>query len=415
MSLAARLPALAHREFRLYLIGGFISTVGSTVQTWAIMYHVYKLTGSSYMVGMIGLVTVLPLLVFSLLGGVLADQLDRRKMMFATQSGMALVALALFFIEYGHIGSVGLIFGLVALGAIARAFDGPARQPLVASLVPAADLPNAFSLNGISWRLSEVIGPVITGALIAGGGIQGVTGLGVCYFVNFLSFFAVLYAVVLLKPRPPSLAEEEHARSVAQVLASIRDGFRFVRTAPVIRSAMWIDFWATFFSGAEALLPAFALKILKAGPQGYGVLAGSAATGALVAAAVLAYLPPIRHQGRWVIAMIFCYGLATIFFGISGNLTLAVLFLAITGAADMVSTVLRQTIRQLQTPDSISGRMTATASLFHISGPRLGDFEAGAVARFTGERASIVIGGLACVLVNSLFLRAKPLREYEHG
>jgi hypothetical protein len=199
------------------------------------------------------------------------------------------------------------------------------------------------------------------------------------------------------------------------VLETIREGLRFVNRTRVIRSAMWIDFWATFFSGAEALLPAFALKILRLGPTGYGILGGSSAVGALLAASVLAYLPPIRHQGKWVIGMICSYGLCTAFFGLAQTLPVAVLFLALTGASDMVSTVLRQTIRQLATPDNMRGRMNATSSLFHISGPQLGDFEAGALAAWKGERISIVIGGAASVLI-SLWWRMRPgLREYEHS
>jgi MFS family permease len=414
VSLAQRFPALTHREFRIYIIGGFISNVGSSIQTFAIMYHVYRLTGQSVWVGTIGLVTVIPLLVFSLLGGVLADQVDRRRMMFFTQSGMALVALALFVMEYAHIASLRLLFGLVAVGAVARALDGPARQPLVASLVPPDHLPNAFSLNGITWRLSEISGPLFAGLFIAFNTIGGISGLAMCYFVNFLSFFAVLYSVYLLSPRPTSLAVEQHARSVKDVLLSIKVGLDFIQRTPVVKSAMWIDFWATFFSGAEALLPALAITILASGKAGYGILGAASGTGALIAAAILAYLPPIRRQGRWVIGMIFLYGGATILLGLSPNLPLAVVFLAIVGAADMISTVMRQTIRQLATPDHMRGRMTATSSLFHISGPRLGDFEAGALASYTGERMSIIIGGAACMLVNTLWLRAKALRDYQH-
>jgi MFS family permease len=410
-----RFPALAHREFRVYLAGGFISNVGNMVQSTAIAYHVYTLTLSSYSVGLIGLVSVGPLLLFSLFGGVLSDQVDRRKLLFATQCGMALVALALLTFEQAQLRSVGLLYVLVAVGAVARAFDGPARQPLVASLVPAIDLPNAFSLNGISWRSSEVCGPVLAGLLIAWGSHFGLTGLGLCYTLNFITFFAVLYSVYLLDPRPSTVPEDQRAKSMAQVTASIREGLRFVRHAPVIRSAMWIDFWATFFSGADALLPAFALKILHQKALGYGILAASAASGAMVAAAVLANLPPIRQQGRWVVWMIFVYGIGTVMFGLSVNVPMAVLFLAVIGAADMISTVLRQTIRQLQTPDYMRGRMTATASLFHISGPRLGDYEAGALAALTGERISILVGGTLCIAVNSLWLRAKHLVGYEHA
>jgi MFS family permease len=176
---------------------------------------------------------------------------------------------------------------------------------------------------------------------------------------------------------------------------------------------MWIDFWATLLSGAEALIPAFAV-ILGLGAQGYGILAASTGFGALVAAAALSFLPTIHNQGRWVVAMIGAFGLFTICFGLSNSLITASLSLAAVGAADMISTVMRQTIRQLATPDAMRGRMSATSSLFHISGPQLGDFEAGVVAHGMGERFSIVLGGVLCVGVAGLWSRAKALVNYQH-
>jgi MFS family permease len=409
-----RFPALSHPAFRYYIVGGFISNVGNQLQAWAIAWHIFELTGSSLMVGTLGLVRVGPLLLFSLFGGVIADQFDRRKVMLLTQSMMALIALGLAALELSGRAAVLPIYGLVALFSVARAFDGPSRQALVASLVPNHILPNALSLNGISWRLSDVIGPVIAGILIAWQVPGPVTGLALCYVVNFGTFFAVLYAVYRLPPRLARLEGTERIRSFREVLDSIGEGLRFVQRTPVVRQAMWIDFWATFFSAADALLPAFAGPILQLGPRGFGILAASPAIGALLAAAALSWLPPIRHQGRWVIGMIALYGLFTVMFGLSQNLWMAVLFLAGTGAADMVSTVLRQTIRQLATPDHMRGRMTATGMLFHISGPQLGDFEAGLVASITGERAAVVIGGAASMLVALRWSRKTALKEYEH-
>jgi MFS family permease len=177
---------------------------------------------------------------------------------------------------------------------------------------------------------------------------------------------------------------------------------------------MYVDFWATLFSGAEALLPAFAVAILGLGPRGLGILAASTGAGALLAAAFLAWMPAIHRQGRTVIFMIGCYGLFTVTFGLAPNLWIASLSLALVGASDMVSTVLRQTIRQLATPDAMRGRMNATCSLFHISGPQLGDVEAGAVAAIAGERFSIALGGGLCLVVAGLWSKANALTEYVH-
>jgi MFS family permease len=412
VSFSQRLPSLTHRDFRNFQIGSFVSNVGTMIQSAAIFWHVYHITGSSLYVGLTGIVRVVPLLILSLFGGVIADHYDRRRILLYTQISMAATALLLAFLTITHRDTIAGLYIAVALSAVARAFNGPARQAMMASLVPAEHFPNAASINGIVWRLSDVIGPAIAGVLIGFGGFAGVSGLAMCYLVNAVSFLAVIYAIYILPSRP---GPEVRAKTPREVLASIAEGIAFLQRTPVIWSAMWLDFWATLLSGAEALLPAFAAKILHVGPEGYGFLAASTGIGALLAASTLAWLPPIRHQGRWVISMIGAYGLATILFGLSPNLWLACLFLGSTGAADMISTVLRQTIRQLATPDSLRGRMSSATMITQVSGPQLGDFEAGALASAIGERASIVVGGVGSLVVALWWqLRGKALREYEH-
>lgn len=402
-------PALRHKAFVNYLAGSFVSNVGSNVQAWAIAWHVYELTNNSLMVGLLGLVRVIPLLLFSLFGGVLADQVDRRKVMLLTQSAMAIVSLILVFLTLNGFQQVAPLYAMVAINAIARAFDGPARQAMQVGLVPIEDYPNAASINGMAWRMSDVLGPVFAGLLLA----LPEHGLTLCYGLNFVSFFAVLIAVLRLPASRPETTDDQ-PKTLKQVMKLIGDGLRFVNKTPVIRSAMWIDFWATLLSGAEALLPAFAKTILKLGPEGYGILASATAVGALLAATGLTWLPTVKKQGRVVVTMIGAFGVATICFGLSQNLFTAALSLACVGAADMISTVMRQTIRQLATPDELRGRMSATSALFHISGPQLGDFEAGLVARIFGERVSIVLGGALCLLVAGHWSRAKSLTNYEH-
>lgn len=402
-------PALRHKQFVNYLAGSFLSNVGSNIQAVAIMWHVYTLTNNSFMVGLLGLVRVVPLIVFSLFGGVVADQADRRQVMLLTQSAMAVVSLVLLVLTMVHQVTVHLLYVLVAINAIARAFDGPARQSLQVGLVPIEDYPNAASINGVAWRLSDVLGPVLFGLMTL---FLPKTGLAVAYGSNFVSFFAVLVAVWLLPSSRPETTDEK-PQSFRDVIELIKDGLRFVNQTPVIRSAMWIDFWATLLSGAEALLPAFAKTILHQ-PTAFGFLAASGGVGALIAAAAMTWRPTVSQQGRWVVLMIGAFGLATIGFGLSQNLIAAMFFLACIGASDMISTVLRQTIRQLATPDELRGRMSATSALFHISGPQLGDFEAGAVARLWGERVSIVLGGALCMLVAAHWTRAKALVDYRH-
>ncbi len=408
-----RLPALRHARFREYLAGTFVSNIGGSIQAWTVAWHVYQLTHSSLMVGLLALARVGPLLTFTLFGGVLADQADRRKVMLLTQSSMALVSGALFFTAYSDAASVGVLYFLIALHSAARAFDQPVRHSLFANLVPAADFPNAASLNGISWRLSDVLGPVFAGLMIASGGVFGIPGIALCYGANTISFLAVLTAVWRMPPSPP-LEMAEAVRTLGQVFQRIGEGFVFVWSNRVVSGAMWIDFWATLFSGADALIPAFATDILGLDARGFGLLGAAGGLGALLAACALSWFPTVVRQGRLVVLMIGSYGLFTILFGLSDRLWVAVLCLAMVGASDMTSTVMRQTLRQLATPDAMRGRMSATSALFHISGPELGNVEAGAVAEVAGERFSIVLGGALCTLVAAHYLRAKELWGYEH-
>lgn len=404
-----RPPALRHKAFVSYLAGSFVSNVGNNVQATAIALHVFHLTNSSLMVGLLGLVRVGPLIVFSLIGGVVADHNDRRKVLLITQSSMAAIALVLFVLTLNGLSIVAPLYGIVGLYAVARAFDGPSRQALQVGLVPIEDYPNATSINGMTWRMSDVLGPIIAGTMIA----FLPHGLALCYGFNFVSFVAVLFVIWKL-PSTPIKNAGDGPQNFQDMVGRIKEGLHFVNKTPVVRSAMWIDFWATLLSGAEALLPAFALSILKLGTEGYGMLASATGVGALLAATTMAWMPTVQKQGKLVVAMIACYGFATVCFGLSANLFTAVVCLAAVGAADMISTVLRQTIRQLATPDELRGRMTATSSLFHISGPQLGDFEAGAVAHAWGERVSIVLGGGLCLLVAAHWSRAKALVDYEH-
>ena len=379
---------------------------------WAVAWHVYYLTQNPFMSGLVAGIRVVPLLMFSMAGGVFADRYNRRTILLITQTCMALFAFAISGITLAGHATAWSLIALVTLAVIPMAFNNPTRQAMMVTLVPRSVFPNAASVNGIQWRMSEVLGPVIAGVLI-GLPIGPIRGLTLCYAFNALSFAALIYAVwILPNPIPP---ERTSRLTVPMMLDLVKEGLKFVWGKPVLRQSMTLDFWATFLSAADALLPAFA-DILKLGPEGYGLLASSAGIGALIASVVLALSPPIRHQGRWVLAMVAIYGLVTVGFGLSVNLVTAMLFLAATGAADMVSTVLRQTIRQLSTPDEVRGRMSATSMVFNMAGPRLGDLESGALAVILSPRLSIIIGGLGCMVVALIYsLKGKELMAYEHS
>jgi MFS family permease len=406
------MPSLGHRDFRNYTIGNFVSNVGGNVQMWAVSWHVYHLTNSSFMVGLVAGVRVLPLLIFSLIGGAIADTHDRRAILMICQAAMAAIAILISAVTFTGHATVWVLFGLVTLNVVPAAFNGPARQAMLPGLVPREHFPNAASVNGIQWRLSDILGPAIAGILI-GLPIGPTKGLALCYALNALTFSALIYVVWLL-PKTP-LPPERERMTVPIMVGLIRDGLHFVFRRPILRDTKTLDFFATFLSGAEALLPAFA-AMLGLGPEGYGILASSAGVGALAAAGVIAWIPTIRYQGRLVLIMILLYGFFTIGFGISPSPPMAMLFLALTGAADMASTVMRQTIRQLNTPDEVRGRMSATSMVFNITGPRLGDLEAGIVAKLIGERLAIVTGGAGCLVVGAYYAwKAKELRAYEHA
>lgn len=410
MPLLERLPALRVPAFRRWVVGSFFSLVGSSLQIWAIFWQLDHLTHRPEAVGTVGLIRVFPLLVFGLLAGHVADTRERAKVLLVTQSTMGVLALALALLTFTGRVTPLAIYGIVLLDSVARAYDGPARQSIVVNLVPPEHYQNAASISGIAWRMSEVLGPILSGALIAT--LGATRGPGVAYLANALSFGTLLYAVLRLPYLAPKVARTKGAQAVFR---SIRDGLDFLRGALVVRNAMWIDFWGTLVAGASALLPTFARAVLHVGPTQYGFLVASQGVGAALASAWLASRAAFASPGRIVIGMIAAFGLATVGVGLSPNLWVAILFLALVGATDMISTVQRQTIRQLAVPDAMRGRLSSIGMIFQVSGPQLGDWEAAEVAGAIGTRASFILGGLGALFAAAWYgLRGPALRDYEY-
>jgi MFS family permease len=399
--------ALQHRNFRLLWLGQLISFSGSMMQQAAILWHVSLLVPADrrgLALGIVGLVRVGPIVAFSLLSGVVADALDRRRLMMATQMAATLVAGALALLAFSGLTAVWPVYLLAALGAAASAFDGPARQALIPNLVPRADLPNALSLNQIMFQFASVLGPTIGGLLIAS------LGVGSAYLFNAVSFLFVIAALMLMRDVPVIDANERAAAS----FGAAREGLRFVFSSPIIRATMLLDFAATFFSSATALLPIFAQDILHVGASGYGWLYAAPSVGSLLAGGVMIRtIDRIERRGVVLLWAIAAYGLATVAFGFSRAFWVTFACLAVTGAADAVSTVLRSIIRQLMTPDRLRGRVTSVNMIFFMGGPQLGELEAGLVANWKGAPFSVITGGIGTLVATLAVAAGVPaLRRY---
>jgi len=404
--------ALSHRNFRLLWIGLLISFSGSLMQSAAILWHVSLLVPDdrrALALGMVGLVRVVPIVVFSLMAGVAADVYNRRKLMLFTQSLMAMLAGALAVLTWRGLDAVWPIYAISAASSAAGAFDLPARQALTPNLVPREHLPNALTLNTIMFQVAAVAGPA------AGGIVIGQIGIAWAYALNAVSFLVVIAALLLMRETEFSTEVAEPGTRKAQfTLHAAKEGLRFVFRAPLIRSTMLLDFFATFFSSATALLPLYAQDILGVGASGYGWLYAAPAAGAIGTSAIMVKaVEHIHRRGRILLVAVMGYGVATVAFGLSRSFWLSFACLAATGATDTVSMVIRNLIRQLETPDYLRGRMTGVNMVFFNGGPQLGELEAGLVANWFGAVTSVVSGGLACMIATAWIAGTTPmLRRY---
>lgn len=395
--------ALKNADFRWMWSGQLISEAGSQMQLVAISWHVYLLTNSPVALGLIGLIRVFPTILFSLVGGVYADAHDRRRILFLTQSTMMILAALLgLFTTAGWI-SVGVIYLLLAAISAALAFDGPAWQAIVPNLVPAGHLTNALSLNNIMRQTAQIVGPALGGFIIAWLGVGGV------YWINMVSFVAVLFALIRMKtPAQKSLGASKVS------LSALREGIHFVFHSRILLSTTLLDFFSTLFGSATALLPIFAKEILMVGPQGLGILYSAQSAGAVAAGVGMSFVGNVKKQGTLVLGALTIYGVATAIYGGSRWFPLSILALALVGAADTISTIMRHNIRQLATPDHLRGRMTSVIRIFSNGGPQLGNLEAGLLAALIGAPLSVITGGIGTLLVVGFVAwRIPSLRDFQ--
>jgi MFS family permease len=381
-------PSLKHKKFFYLWLGQLISITGTQMQIWALFWHINQLNDNPMALGGIGVARILPVIIFSLIGGALADSMDRRKVMMTTQTIAALLALSLGLLtQFGNI-TIWHIYVITALQAVAVAFDGPSRQALIPNLLPKKDLANGFSMTFTAFQIGGVLGPALSGVVIA------MAGQAVVYYFNGISFAAVLIALFLIGHVPQSFAE----KSAGVSMEAIREGVRFILGKPIIFSSMMLDFVATFFASASTLMPIIATDVLKVGVVEYGYLSAAPAVGAVIVALIMSQVREIRRQGPIFVGAVIVFGVATLIFGLTKSFMIAWLAIATTGAADGVSTIIRNTIRQLQTPDHVRGRMTSINQIFFQGGPQLGEIEAGAVAQFFGAPFAVITGGIGCIV-----------------
>jgi MFS family permease len=421
-TLRLRTPALQSPSFRLLWIGQLVSMIGSQMQLVAIDWHIYHLLqgqtfttiifGQTYNLnlaalglGGLGLSRVIPIVILAMLGGVIADSKERRKVLLVTQSILALIALVLATTTLINYVNILLIYLLSAATAGTTAFDNPARQSLVPNLVPRQHLTNAVSLNTLMWQIGTIVGPALAGIMLVN------FNIGWIYIVNAVSFSAVLYALYIM----PRYGYKEQAIPLQTNMgfSSFLEGWNFVRSSRIIWGTMLLDFFATFFSSARSMLPIVAAEVLKTNEAGYGILATAQSVGAVIAGLITSLRGDIQRQGYVLLVSVAIYGVATALFGWSTWFWLSYFLFALTGAADTVSTVIRGTVRQLLTPDHLRGRMVSVNMIFFMGGPQLGELEAGVVAAFFGAPVAIVTGGIATVVMTLWVAWKYPrLREY---
>ncbi len=399
---------LRHPAFRWFFIAQIFSITGSAMQLAAVNWDVWRITHNELALGVVGLVRIVPIIVLSLLGGVVADAMDRRKLQLATQSLMLVFAGILAIVTITGNESLPLIYLLTAAISGMSAFDQPARNAMVPNLVEPHEISHAARLNVVMYTVTSVFGPVLAGFILAA------FGSGAAYAFNALSFIPVVIVLIGLKrvlmPAPVGAKREISFEAMFE-------GLRFVKSSPLLWSTMLVDFFATLLASATVLLPVYATDVLKVGATGYGILTAAPAVGATLGAIVMAqYGGRIQKQGVVMLWAVAWFGVATIIFGYSTVFWLSLLALAGTGFTDSISAGIRSPLRQVLTPDHLRGRMLSVNMMFFMGGPQLGEFEAGVVARAFGPVISVVTGGVATVLVVAWIARSFPtLTRYRTG
>lgn len=382
-------PLRQSPDWRLLFVGQGIMSFGEQIRVVAIPYLVFLITHSSFAVGLASLAQFAPTIALSLFGGTLADRMERRRLLIITQAALTAAVVLLAAVTLGGRPPLWVIFVLAPLAAGIQAVENPARRAVLPRLVGREQVPNALALEQLTWSLASVLGPILGGLMIAR------FGVAVALVANAITLLIALAALFPVAPLPIEAGDTP----VKSGFAAIVEGVTFLKGKPAILSTFLIDLNAMIFGFPSALMPALATQVFKVGPAGLGLLYAAPGAGALLGALFTGWVGRVRRQGRAVIIAVCIWGAALIAFGlITRVFWLALLTLAIAGAADMFSAVFRSTILQLGVPDYLRGRLSAVHFLVVTSGPRLGDMEAGSVAALWGTQVSVVSGGIGSVI-----------------
>ncbi|MEU7281611.1 MFS transporter [Streptomyces sp. NPDC045431] len=402
--LADLTPLRSSVHFRRLWFGNTVSWVGQGMTTLAISLQVYDITGSTFSVGLVGLFSLVPLLFFGLYGGAAADTMDRRKLGLGSATGSAVLSAALTAATLAGFHHVWFLYGIVALQAVCQALNGPARSSMIPRLLPPEQLPAANALSSMTMTSGTLVGPML------GGFIVGLWGYEAAYLVDTVTFGAALYAMWRLPAMlPDRKGGEDGARR-----ASVLDGLRFLGTRPNLRMTFFSDLCAMILAHPRALLPAVAVLWYGGDARTTGLLVAAPAFGALLGGLFSGWQGRIRRHGLAVLLAVASWGTAVAVFGLTRELWLGVLFLALAGFSDTVSMVFRNTMLQAAVPDDMRGRLQGVFLIVVAGGPRLGDFVAGSVADLTTPALAVTGGGVACVVaVGLLALRWRGFARYD--
>jgi len=389
---------LRQRDFGLFWLSLLFSAVGSQISTVAVAWQVYEITNSPFQLGLTGLFRALPVMILSLPGGVLADRMDRRKLLIVTQSLAALLALALGLLTSTDQVRVWHIYAVTFLSGAVGIFDAPARTAMIPALVSAEQLASAYALN-ITWRqIATLAGP------FAGGVVIAALGISMAYYIDALSFLAVIICLAFMRRQVKPARDQKESP-----LQSVRAGFNFIRENSVILGLMSMDTCVQFFGAYRSMMPAFARDILGTGPAGLGALLGVPALGALAGSGIVLAAGNPRRKGRLIIGVTLLYTIGLVCFALSRSLTLSLVIVFCLGLVDAVGETLRDTLVQLTTPDRMRGRVKSFDQVFMSAGTYMGHAQMGTAATFFGVSGALILGG--CLGSAGVVLVAKYARR----